>query len=82
MPPFRPDGKGLVKKSFDLIQHQQQYKPLLRGNGVIEPDAQEHWSTDYGSTSVLNLDESTKIIIHCAIYLNARQVLADAETPA
>ena len=32
LPPFRPDGKGLVEKSFDLIQ--QRYKPLLRGKGV------------------------------------------------
>ena len=37
LPPFRPDGKGLVEKSFDLIQ--QRYKPALRGKGVIEARA-------------------------------------------
>ena len=69
LPPFRPDGKGLVEKSFDLIQ--QRYKPLLRGKGVIEPDAQERWSTDYRSQSVLNLDEFIKIVIHCVLYINS-----------
>ena len=45
LPPFRPDEKGLVEKAFDLIQ--QKYKPLLRGKGVIEADAQERWAADY-----------------------------------
>lgn len=80
LPPFRPDGKGLVEKSFDLIQ--QRYKPLLQGKGVIEPDAQERWSTDYRSQSVLNLDEFTQVVIHCVLYLNAGRTLSDAKTPA
>ena len=80
LPPFRPDGKGLVEKSFDLIQ--QRYKPLLRGKGVIEPDAQERWSVDYRSQSVLTLDEFTKIVIHCVLYINSGRILADAKTPA
>lgn len=80
LPPFRPDGKGLVEKSFDLIQ--QRYKPLLRGKGVIEPDAQERWAVDYRSQSVLNLDEFIKIVIHCVLYLNAGRALNDAVTPA
>ena len=80
LPPFRPDGKGLVEKSFDLIQ--QRYKPLLRGKGVIEPDAQERWSTDYRSQSVLNLDEFTQIVIHCVLYINSGRILSDAVTQA
>ena len=80
LPPFRPDEKGLVEKAFDLIQ--QRYKPLLRGKGVIEPDAQERWAVDYRSQSVLTLEEFIQIVIHCVIYLNAGRVLADSETPA
>ena len=80
LPPFRPDGKGLVEKSFDLIQ--QRYKPLLRGKGVIEPDAQERWAVDYRTQSVLNLDEFTQIVIHCVLYINSGRILADAVTPA
>jgi len=80
LPPFRPDGKGLVEKSFDLIQ--QRYKPLLRGQGVIEPDAQERWAVDYRSQSILNLDEFTQVVLRCVLYLNAGQTLSDAKTPA
>ena len=80
LPPFRPDGKGLVEKAFDLIQ--QRYKPLLRGKGVIEADAQERWAVDYRSQSVLTLDEFTKIVIHCVLYINSGRILADAVTPS
>ena len=36
LPPFRPDFKGAVEKSIDLLQ--ERYKPMLRGKGVIEDD--------------------------------------------
>lgn len=73
LPPFRPDRKGLVEKMFDLLQ--QKYKPLLRGKGVIEADAAERWAVDYRSQAVLNLEEFTKIVIHCVVYLNSSRVL-------
>lgn len=73
LPPFRPDGKGLVEKSFDLLQ--QRYKPLLRGKGIIEADAQERWAVDYRSQAVLTLEEFTKVIIHCVLYLNSCRIL-------
>ena len=79
-PPFRPDGKGLVEKAFDLLQ--QRYKPLLRGKGVIEPDAQERWAVDYRSQAVLTLEEFTQIVIQCVIYLNSGRVLQSGMTPA
>ena len=79
-PPFRPDGKGLVEKAFDLLQ--QRYKPLLRGKGVIEPDAQERWAVDYRSQAVLTLEEFTQIVIQCVIYLNSGRVLQSGRTPA
>ena len=80
LPPFRPDEKGLVEKSFDLIQ--QRYRPFLAGKGLIEPDAQERWAEDYRSQSVLNLDEFTKIVIHCVLYLNSGRPLENGETAA
>ena len=80
LPPFRPDGKEAVEKFFDLIQ--QRYKSLLRGKGVLEPDAQERWSADYRSQSVLNLDKFTQIVIHCVLYTNSGRLLVDATTPA
>lgn len=78
--PFRPDQKGLVEKAFDLIQ--SRYKPLLRGKGTIEDDAQERWAVDYRTQAVLNLDEFTQIILHCIIFLNSGRCLYSGKTPA
>lgn len=77
LPPFRPDGKSLVEKSFDLIQ--QKYKPLLRGKGVIEADAQERWAVDYRSQATLNLEEFTKVVIHCVLYLNRSRIIQNCK---
>lgn len=77
LPPFRPDGKGLVEKTFDLIQ--QKYKPALRGKGVIEPDAQERWAIDYRSQAVLTLEDFTKIVIHCVLYLNSCRIIQNSQ---
>ena len=79
LPPFRPDGKGLVEKAFDLIQ--QKYKPLLRGKGVIEPDAQERWAVDYRSQAILTLEEFTKVVIHCVLYLNSSRMIENVHIP-
>ena len=79
VPPFRPDCKGLVEKTFDLIQ--QRYKTLLRGKGVIEPDTMERWSTDYRSQAILSLDEYTRIMIHIILFLNARALKNYPLTP-
>lgn len=77
LPPFRPDGKGLVEKAFDLIQ--QKYKPILRGKGVIEPDALERWAVDYRSQAALTLEEFTKVILYCILYLNSSRILESCQ---
>ncbi|OUN03302.1 hypothetical protein B5G43_15405 [Flavonifractor sp. An92] len=79
LPPFRPDQKGCVEKSIDLLQ--KRYKPLLRGKGVIEDDAQERWATDYRMQATLDLDDFTRIVIHSILYLNSGRILDD-KTPA
>lgn len=79
LPPFRPDQKGAVEKSIDLLQ--QRYKPMLRGKGVIEDDAQERWATDYRAQAVLDLDDFTRVVIHSILYLNSGRLL-DGKTPA
>ena len=80
LPPFRPDSKGLVEKSFDLLQ--ERYKPILRGKGVIEEDSEERWATDYRSQAVLNLEEFTKIVIHGVLYLNSCRILHNCPVSA
>ena len=79
LPPFRPDCKGSVEKSIDLLQ--QRYKPMLRGRGVIEDDAQERWATDYRTQATLDLDDFTRIVIHSILHLNSGR-LVDGKTPA
>lgn len=80
LPPYRPDRKGLVEKAFDLIQGR--YKPLLRGKGVIEEDAQERWAVDYRAQASLTLDEFTAVVIHAVVFLNSGRLLANGLTPA
>ena len=80
LPPYRPDRKGLVEKAFDLIQGR--YKPLLRGKGVIEEDAQERWAVDYRAQASLTLGEFTAIVIHAVVFLNSGRLLANGLTPA
>lgn len=79
LPPFRPDQKGCVEKSIDLLQ--QRYKPLLRGCGVIEDDAQERWATDYRTQATLDLDDFARVVIHSILYLNSGRLI-DGKTPA
>lgn len=73
LPPFRPDCKGMVEKSLDLLQ--SQYKSILRGKGVIEPDAQERWAVDYRTQGSLALKEFTAVLLQCIVYLNRAHIL-------
>ena len=79
LPPFRPDCKGAVEKSIDLLQ--RRYKPLLRGRGVIEDDAQERWATDYRTHATLDLDDFARVVIHSILYLNSGRLI-EGKTPA
>lgn len=78
--PFRPDRKGLVEQAFHLLQ--ERFKPLLRGKGVIEPDAQERWAVDYREQAILTLEDFTQVLIHCILYLNSGRTLSSGHTPA
>ena len=78
--PFRPDRKGLVEKAFNLLQ--ERFKPLLRGKGVIEPDAQERWAVDYRNQATLTLEDFIQVLIHCIVYLNSGRTLSSGCTPA
>ena len=79
LPPFRPDFKGTVEKSIDLLQ--QRYKPMLRGRGVIEDDAQERWATDYRTQATLDLDDFARVVIYSILYLNSGRLI-EGKTPA
>ena len=72
LPAYRPDLKGVVEKLFDLVQ--STYKPLLKGRGVVEPDAQERGAPDYRQQSTLDLQQFTGIVLRCVLFLNAKAV--------
>lgn len=72
LPAYRPDLKGVVEKLFDLVQ--SAYKPLLKGRGVVEPDAQERGAADYRQQSTLDLQQFTGIVLRCVLFLNAKAV--------
>ena len=53
LPPYRPELKERVEKFFDLVQGY--YKPLLKGNGVIEEDFQERGVVESAIVLKMNL---------------------------
>ena len=80
LPPYRPDLKSFVERTFGLLQ--EKYAPLLRGRGYIEEAAQERYSVDYRSQAVLTLEEFTQIVLHCVIFANSVRRLPCGKTPA
>ena len=52
-PPYRADLKGIVEKSFDVLQNL--YKDILKGKGVIMSDFMERGSHDYRRDACLTL---------------------------
>ena len=73
LPAYRPEEKGPIEKLFDLIQ--TSYKNILKGKGVIMPDAQERGAHDYRRDAVLTLKEFERIVIRCIIHYNCARVI-------
>lgn len=73
LPPFRPDLKGVIEQFFNLVQ--EQYKPYLKGKGIIEPDFMQRGGTDYRKLACLTLRQFETIIIHCIIFYNSRRII-------
>lgn len=73
LPSYRPELKGSVEKFFDIIQNQ--FKPYLKGKGIIEPDYQERGSHDYRKDACLTLKQFEKILIRCIVFYNTKRIL-------
>ena len=73
LPSYRPELKGSVEKFFDIIQNQ--FKPYLKGKGIIEPDYQERGSHDYRKDACLTLEQFETIIIRCIIFYNTKRII-------
>lgn len=79
LPPYRPDLKGLVEKTFDMLQ--QRYKPILAHRGVIATDNPERGAPDYRAEAVLTLHEFTQIVIYCVLHLNSARIIESYTRP-
>lgn len=73
LPAYRPELKGPVEKTFDLIQ--RKFRPYLKGKGVIESDFRERGSHDYRKDACLTIEQFEKIIIQCILFCNTKRVL-------
>lgn len=69
-----------VERRLIFYEKSHQWKDVQhRNNGAGCRMGQQ---TIYRSQSVLNLDEFTKIVIHCVLYIKSGCILADVKTPA
>lgn len=73
LPAYRPELKGIVEKTFDIIQ--SYFKSQLKGKGVIETDYQERGSHDYRKDASLTLKQFEKIILKCILFYNNSRII-------
>lgn len=74
-PPWRPDLKSKIEKTFDTIQ--TLYAPSLKGHSFIDVDYAERGAADYRLESHLTLRQMETIILRTILYLNRNHVLAN-----
>lgn len=69
--PYRADWKGIVEQRFRMLPARfKAYTP-----GYIAEDFQERGGRDYRLDSLLDIDQFTRIIIHCILYYNNHHVI-------
>lgn len=69
---YAADWKGIVERRFRLLP--AQFKPYVPG--YINVDYRIRGGTDYRLDATLDLDQFTKIIIHCILYFNNQHEIA------
>ncbi len=76
--PYRADWKGIVEQRFRLIPSKfKAYTP-----GYIADDYKARGGNDYRLDAILDIDQFTRIIIHCIIYYNNHHLLRDYDKSA
>ncbi|MFD1627710.1 Mu transposase C-terminal domain-containing protein [Azospirillum griseum] len=69
--PYRADWKGIVEQRFRMLPAKfKAYTP-----GYIADDFQERGGRDYRLDGLLDIDQFTRIIIHCILYYNNHHVI-------
>lgn len=76
--PYRADLKGIIEQRFRLIPAKfKAYTP-----GYIAEDYRERGGGDYRLDATLDIDQFTRIIIHCILYYNNSHLLRDYDKSA
>ena len=76
--PYRADWKGIVEQRFRLIPAKfKAYTP-----GYIAEDYRQRGGNDYRLDATLDIDQFTRIIIHCILYYNNVHLLRDYDKSA
>ncbi|MEK5321789.1 Mu transposase C-terminal domain-containing protein [Paenibacillus sp. FSL L8-0644] len=78
LPPFRPDWKPVVEKTFDLIQG----LAIKWTPGAVLEREKERGETDYRSKAILDIHEFEMILIECVRYHNKRYLPSYERSPA
>ncbi|KTS85113.1 hypothetical protein NS115_01130 [Paenibacillus jamilae] len=78
LPPFRPDWKPVVEKTFDLIQG----LVIKWIPGAVLEREKERGETDYRSKAILDIHEFETILIECVRYHNKRFLPSYKRSPA
>lgn len=69
--PYRADWKGIVEQQFKLLP--AHFKPFVEG--YIQSDFRARGGQDYRLDAELDLDQITKILIHCVLTNNNQHQL-------
>lgn len=76
--PYRADWKGIVEQRFRLLPAKfKAYVP-----GYLAEDYRERGGTDYRLDATLDIDQLTRIIIHCVLYYNNQHALTGYDRSA
>ncbi len=76
--PYRADWKGIVEQRFRLLPA----KFIAYVPGYIAGDYRERGGTDYRLDATLDIDQITRIIIHCVLYYNNQHALTGYDRSA
>lgn len=76
--PYRADWKAIVEQRFRLLPAKfKAYMP-----GYVDTDFRKRGGKDYRLDATLDIDQFTRVIIHCALYYNLHHLYPDYERTA
>lgn len=75
LPPFRPDLKSIVERTFGLLQGK--IKPVMTDHGYVIKDMTQRGVPDYRKQACLTLDDFEEAVIRSILFHNNSRILED-----